>query len=206
MTIRKHIPRNPRILVVLFAFLAIGVLVIALLSPQSVPASASSSLDAVSNGSAAPSLALDDDELLKRGTLAGVREFGTVSVLSSRGERTYYRVGNNAGPDCFAVGVATLTHPALGQVICSPTFPSVETPILDFTVFHNGRVWRSEGVVADGVASVVFRLGDGSTTARTYVSENVFQIPGSDHDPTITGLIGLDAEGNVVHVIDYRHE
>jgi hypothetical protein len=100
-----------------------------------------------------------------------------------------YRIENSAGPACYAVGdahpvAAGRQQPAarLGQILCVPDFPSASRPILDFTVIHGGssaagdRVWRSEGIAADGVRSIAFQTPDGRTLGATPVIGNIYSV------------------------------
>lgn len=131
---------------------------------------------------------------------------GTVSLLTTSPGRRYFRIENATGPACFGVGPAIATDRVLGQIMCSPSFPSVQEPILDFTVFHGtpgdgipDRIWRSEGFAADGVANVAFRASDGRLVAVTPVVSNVYRV----QSPPIgaSALVARAADGSVVATV-----
>lgn len=124
--------------------------------------------------------------------------------LATRGERSYFRVANNAGNDCYGVGPVKPTSYRLGQIRCSAEFPSEARPVLDFTVFHqpssepmSTRVFRSEGFAADGVADIALQAGSGELVAVTPVIDNVYSLLGPP-DQHITKLLARDATGAVV--------
>lgn len=125
-------------------------------------------------------------------------------LVTTRGGRSYFRVANSAGSDCYAVGPLTPTNYRLGQIRCSAEFPSAETPILDFTVFHqassdpaSARVYRSEGFASDGVADIALQAASGELVAVTPVVGNVYSLP-NPPDEHVTKLLARDATGAVV--------
>ncbi len=132
--------------------------------------------------------------------LVAASAVGVVTLLTT--------FGANAG--AAAVGdsrpVAAGREPAhrLGQILCVPDFPSASRPLLDFTVIHGGRsdvtqdrVWRSEGIAADGVHEVAFRTPDGRTVGATPVVQNIYSVA-SVPSERVTDLIAKDAKGSVI--------
>lgn len=132
------------------------------------------------------------------------RALEDISLLATRGDRAYYRIGG----ECYAVGRAASAKFAPGAIACSPQFPTGR-PILDFTVFgstagpnerpqpQNRTVRTSEGIAADGVAKVAFVDPDGQVVAETPVLDNVYTF-----DPAPGGnalkLVAYSATGEVV--------
>lgn len=121
---------------------------------------------------------------------------GAVSLLSTSGQRSYYRIADSSGPTCYGVGYAS-TNNDLGQIECSPDFPSPERPVLDFTVMHGNQVWRSEGFASDDVATVSFIDGSGQLIDVTPVVHNVYYVtaPPSEFVKTI---VARDSSGTVL--------
>jgi hypothetical protein len=132
------------------------------------------------------------------------QSLSAASPLATRGGRTYYRVGNGTGADCFSIGPAQATDFYLGQIMCAPDFPSVARPVLDFTVLTqpssnsaSARVVRSEGFAADGVADVAFQTPDGKLADTTPVLNNVYVIA-TPPARYVTGIVARDASGKIV--------
>jgi hypothetical protein len=87
-------------------------------------------LDRVSNRGT-PFSAPVNDRLANRLQATGLgRALENISLLATRGERAYYRIGEQ----CYAVGRASSAKFVPGAIACSPQFPT-NRPILDFTVF-----------------------------------------------------------------------
>jgi hypothetical protein len=62
---------------------------------------------------------------LRRLTVMG-ESLKQVSLLRSRASRTYYRIANGVGADCYAVGPTLPTERRLERIYCAPgTFPRV---------------------------------------------------------------------------------
>lgn len=126
-----------------------------------------------------------------------------VSLLGVRNGRAYYRIENSNGAACYSVGDVGDKEHLLGQILCAPDFPSAARPLLDFTVIHGGasaaqdRVWRSEGIAADGVRSIAFQTPDGRTVGATPVVRNIYSVtaPPTQH---VTSLVARDANGATV--------
>jgi hypothetical protein len=150
-----------------------------------------------------------DVDALKRFAQSG-DQLGEAAFLATRGARSYYRIANGTGPDCFAVGPAQPTDYRLGQIMCAAAFPSAEQPLLDFTVLKqptpattSARILRSEGIAADGVAEIGFETPDGRLVARTPVIDNVYHVvvPPGQH---VTRLLAHDASGAVVWSVPFE--
>jgi len=168
--------------------------------------SASSSLNRVSSSNYGPALPLlpMDVRALARFTESG-QSLHDVSLIGTRGGQAYYRIENSSGGACYAVGPVHATQYRLGQILCSDDFPSASKPVLDFTVVHGGsadvtrdRVWRSEGIAADGVASIAFRTPEGRTVGATPVIDNIYSVR-SVPTERVTTLVAKDASGSVIH-------
>jgi hypothetical protein len=136
----------------------------------------------------------------------GGAELTSATPLVTRGARTAYQVANTAGSVCYAVGSAApaATGNVLGQVGCVPSFPSASSPLVDFSVVDGGtsssgpaHVYRTEGIAADGVASVGYRTGDGRIVGVTPVVSNVYESSSVPPD-AVEQLVALDATGNVI--------
>ena len=128
-----------------------------------------------------------------------------VTLIGRRGDRAYYRIENSAGPACYAVGPSHPGAYVLGQIMCAPDFPSAARPILDFTVVHGGspdvtqdRVWRSEGIAADGVTAIAFRTPDGRVVHESPVVRNLYSVPAVPTD-RVTELVVEGAAGRIVY-------
>jgi hypothetical protein len=162
-------------------------------------------LDRVSNRGT-PFSAPVDDRLADRLQATGMgRALEDISLLATRGDRAYYRMGG----ECYAVGRASSATFAPGAISCSPQFPSPASPILDFTVFgstagpderpqpQNMTVHASQGIAADGVAKVAFVDPDGQVIAEAPVLGNVYRF---DRAPAgnATKLVAYSATGEVV--------
>jgi hypothetical protein len=128
-----------------------------------------------------------------------------ISILGTRGERSFYRLSEH----CYGSGFVSPTNRVFGAMSCTPKFPSRERPVLDFTVYNssagpderpqpqNMTVNASEGIAADGVAKVAFLDAGGRVVADTAVIDNIFRF---DPAPAGAGLIlvAYDATGEVV--------
>jgi hypothetical protein len=124
---------------------------------------------------------LPRDEVLLQRLAKDGREIGRTLIMGRRGDRAFYRIG----AECFATGPASPTMQSFGLIVCSPVFPSVARPIIDFTVFHSpgssdeGRpttltVYASAGFAADGVAKVALVDEAGDVVAETAVVDNTY--------------------------------
>jgi hypothetical protein len=127
-----------------------------------------------------------------------------LSLLGTRGGRSYYRIENSTGSACYGVGPVNATEYRLGQILCVPDFPSANRPLLDFTIVHGGsaasqdRVWRSEGIAADGIRSIAFETPSGRTVAVTPVIDNVYSVT-SVPSERVAKLVARDANGEVIY-------
>lgn len=130
------------------------------------------------------------------------RRFGVrdVSLLAVRGARAVYLLESNKGP-CAGSGPADKPGD-VGSVDCPRgPFPTSQRPVLDLSVYEGTRrdsrdltLYRIEGVVADGVASVGFLRPNGSVALRVPVTANVYAsntVPGGP----IAGIVAYDAAG-----------
>lgn len=144
-----------------------------------------------------------DARALQRFAISGY-SLENASVLATRNARTYFRIANKSGSDCYAVGPVQATEYRLGQIMCAADFPSPERAVLDFTVLTqpspdhaSARVVRSEGFAADGVVDVGFETDDGRLVAITPVVNNVYSVvaPPGQH---VAKFLARDAIGNTV--------
>jgi hypothetical protein len=131
----------------------------------------------------------------------------SVSLLATRGGRSYYRIESSAGPACYGAGPVVHTSYVLGQIQCAADFPSAARPLLDFTVVHGGtanrasdRVWRSEGIAADGVADVAFLTPSGELVGVSPVVRNVYSLQ-SLPAGKVSALVARDAQRSVLQAI-----
>jgi hypothetical protein len=158
-------------------------------------------LDRLSNsGTAVPTLTPQDTRALSRVGRPGA----TTRLMAASDARAIYRIGS----DCFGAGPLGASVDRFGAVRCTDDFPSAGRPVLAFITLH-GRfdddfkvveesVWRSEGVAADGVASVGFRTIDGAIVGEVSTSNNVYRhstIP----DGELVELVARDPAGNVIY-------
>ena len=122
-----------------------------------------------------------------------------VRQLASRNGRNYYVIENRHGDRCFAVGPLDEREYVFGQVGCSPSFPSPEQPILDFSVWSglgsSPQLRRLEGFAADGVATVALVLDDGALGAESRVESNVYSGTGDPPKEAVREIVALDAHG-----------
>ncbi len=144
----------------------------------------------------------DQDKLLLEPVEKAGNHFGSITLLGTEGDRAYYRLDNQTGADCFAVGPADPTGDRLGQVICAPTFPSSTHPILDFSVWHGDLLWRSEGIVADGVKAVSMFDPNGSVIAEVSVTNNIYSFVGFTAQK-VAEIVAQDVDGNKVGSIGF---
>lgn len=144
-----------------------------------------------------------DARALQRFVISGY-SLENASVLATRNARTYFRIANKSGSDCYAVGPVHATEYRLGQIMCAADFPSRERAVLDFTVLTqpspdhaSARVVRSEGFAADGVVDVGFETDDGQLVVITPVVNNVYSVvaPPGQH---VAKLLARDAIGDTV--------
>ncbi len=171
--------------------------------------SEAASLTQVRNRGAQPvELTAVDAQALERFSQSG-DSLGDVSLLATRGGRLYYRIANQTGHDCFAVGPAQPMEYRLGQIMCAAAFPSEAQPLLDFTVLRqpeadasSARVLRSEGIAANGIAEIGFETADGRVVAVTPVMNNVYHVvaPPGQH---VTRLVARDASGAVLWAVPF---
>jgi hypothetical protein len=131
----------------------------------------------------------------------------SVSLLATRVGRSYYRIENSSGQACYAAGPVVHTSYVLGQIQCAADFPSATRPLLDFTVVHGGtanpsadRVWRSEGIAADGVADVAFLTPSGHLVGVSPVVHNVYSLQ-SLPAGKVSALVARDAQRSVLQTI-----
>jgi hypothetical protein len=131
-----------------------------------------------------------------------VRQVGVeqASLLAVRGRRAIYRLQTARGI-CIGSGPAT-DAPEIGAVDCPDgPFPTAERPVLDLSVYestNHGRrevsLYRAEGVVADGVASIAFLRPNGKVALKVPVSRNVFESSTRPEGP-IAGIVAFDSAG-----------
>jgi hypothetical protein len=128
-----------------------------------------------------------------------------ISILGTRGDRSFYRLGDH----CYGAGPASPTNHAFGHISCVPDFPSPDVPVLDATVFGSSAgpgerpppetltVHASEGIAADGVATVALVDTDGQVVAETPVLDNIYRF---ERVPTGTALrvVAYSTTGEVV--------
>lgn len=129
---------------------------------------------------------------------------GAVERLATREGRSIYRIASATGSDCYAVGPANPPDYLFGWTQCSPNFPSTALPILDFTVFHDTTIWRSEGVAADGIARVELRDASANPLADVPVLNNTFHFKGIPAG-SIADIAAIDSNGTVVFTHGFRH-
>lgn len=168
------------------------------------------SLDRVSNrGTPFSSLLPRDEQALSRmrGGV-GVPESISVddfSILGTRGDRSFYRLSDH----CYGSGPASPTNYVLGEIQCSPAFPSRGRPVLDSTVFGSTAgpgerpqrqtmtVHASQGIAADGVAKIALVDPNGHVVAETPVLDNIYRferVPAGN----VTRVLAYSATGEVV--------
>lgn len=141
-----------------------------------------------------------DTRALARFTRASL---GDVTLLKTLDERSYYRITNTQGPDCYGVGPAEPRLYRLGQIQCAPDFPSAQKPVLDFTILHgdpNGEaatVYRSEGFTADGIADLVLQGVNGEIVSVMPVVDNVYSLTTALKSP-VARLTARDPSGTAV--------
>jgi hypothetical protein len=112
--------------------------------------------------------------------------------------RAFYRISDGAIRDCYGVGDDHAGPFRLGQFACSSNFPSSHQPVLDFTVMHGrGRVWRCEGIAANGIATVAFKTAKGDLIDSTPVDDNIYHVKRPPKSP-VRFLLALDRRGAVV--------
>jgi hypothetical protein len=173
------------------------------------PSNEPAPLDRVSNRGSPFSSVLPGDERgltrMARGVGGGGISADNISILGTRGDRSFYRLGDH----CYGLGPASPTNHVFGAMGCVPKFPSPEVPVLDFTVFGSSvgpderprpqtmTVHASEGIAADGVAKIAFLDAGGQVVADTPVIDNIYRF-----DPAPAGtalkLVAYDATGEVV--------
>ena len=112
--------------------------------------------------------------------------------LTEREGIRFYAARRANGEFCFAIELDG--RKAVGCNV-SPTFPSAERPIVDFSRFSNGA-WIV-GFAADGVRTVALVDASGGTIASAPVIDNVYAA--SNDVPGAAGVAALDAHGNVVY-------
>jgi hypothetical protein len=106
-------------------------------------------------------------------------------LLAKRDGRTFYRLARRDGSLCYSVN-ATSEEDRIGGAMCPQTataFPSPARPILDFSLFETTSHMRgdvhvvdSQGIAADGVASVALLDENGLRIARAAASKNVYAL------------------------------
>lgn len=164
----------------LFPFIVLvvagGMATSALLLTRTEGTAAAPGLDRISNQGTPLTGVLPRDA---RGLARVQRDLSDIRSLRTQAGRAFYSLSGG----CYGVGPAAPTNYTLGQITCVSDFPSAKRPVMDFTVFHaplgDGRpsaerVWRSEGIAADGVASVALLSADGTVLADASVIDNTF--------------------------------
>jgi hypothetical protein len=117
-------------------------------------------------------------------------------VIASTDLRAFYRIDNAGGPPCFATGGTGPIAQHFDIIACPSSFPSADHPLLDFTVMHNGAVWRSEGIAADGVAQVGLQTPTGVEDIVN-VRSNTYEIT-TLPSGAVTAVVALDSAGQVI--------
>lgn len=141
-----------------------------------------------------------DTRALGRFTRASL---GDVSLVKTLAERSYYRIRNTQGPDCYGVGPAEPGQYRLGQIQCAPDFPSAQKPVLDFTILHGdpnadaATVYRSEGFAADGIADLVLQGENGEIVGVVPVVDHVYSLTTASKSP-VARLTARDPAGTAV--------
>jgi hypothetical protein len=146
-------------------------------------------------------LGLSDEQQLKQMTLPGKREFATIYRLATRADMTFYRIANNAGPDCYAAGAAGSSGHLFDQIACVPDFPSVTTPVLDMTI---GPGYQMMGIATNAVTSIAVRDQADQTIAEVPVVDNVY-VGTPSAKPAAAKLVALGASSVELYTAPEPH-
>ena len=118
-------------------------------------------------------------------------------LLTEREGIKFYAARRANGDFCFAIDLEG--RKAVGCNF-SPSFPSRERPIIDFSRFSKGA--RIAGFAADGVSSVALVDASGAAIAVAPVIDNVYAA--SNTAPGAVGVQALDLQGNVVYTRSFH--
>lgn len=153
--------------------------------------SAATALTSLSNPGRTVSLAQTEPKIIR------FMRLQRASLLAVRGPLAYYRVQTKDGT-CFSVGDASALGRIGGSECPHGPFPTRERPLLDLSIYEAAShdrgtlsLYRAEGIVADGVASVAFTRADGSVALRLPVRGNVY---------SATAV----PSGGIAHVVAYN--
>jgi hypothetical protein len=197
--------RNRRALIATVLFIALGTGCGSSAASQPADSAAppeSPGLDRVSNrGKPFSSLGPGDHRALERMAQAG-RPVRDMSLLATRGNRAFYRLNQ----ECYGIGGSPPDARTFSLISCSRKFPSLDLPILAFTVFGGAggsgqsappmMVRSSEGVAADGIAKMAFLDSATHVVAEARVSDNIYIF---DRVPrTARTLVAYDLTGEIV--------
>jgi len=125
---------------------------------------------------------------------------GQLRQIAVRDDHAFFVAPRTGGGLCMAIGTADpLT---LGQIGCTPEFPSPSRPLFDMSSFggslQQAVVTRLQGFVTDGIASVGV-LTDSGVVAVTPVENNVYSRASGLPQGTVRGIVALDQTGGRVH-------
>jgi hypothetical protein len=123
-----------------------------------------------------------------------------LALLAVRGNRAVYRLETRRGT-CIGSGPASDVG-QIGAVDCPDgPFPTAERPVLDLSVYESTSrsrrevsLYRAEGVVADGVATIAFLRPNGSVALKVPVSRNVFE-SSARPEGQIARIAAFDSDG-----------
>jgi hypothetical protein len=132
--------------------------------------------------------------------------YRSVSLLSTRAGRSYFRLATTGQHDCFGVGQAGSAWP-FGVISCriaAPYFPSAQQPILDESVVGSDageaqmHFIHVQGFASDGIATINVLNDSGAVINSLPVVGNTYS-SGSTALPTdAVAIEALDAGGNVL--------
>lgn len=132
--------------------------------------------------------------------------FRSVSLLGTRGGRSYFRLTTTSQHDCFGIGQAGASWP-LGVISCrvaEPYFPSAEQPILDESVVGSDageaemHFYRVQGFASDGIATINILNDHGSVLAALPVVDNTYSSGSAVLPNDAAAIEALDPTGNIL--------
>jgi hypothetical protein len=120
--------------------------------------------------------------------------------IAVRDGRAFFVAPRRGGGLCVAIGKADPL--SLGQIGCTPEFPSASRPLLDMSAFGGSlqqpAIKRLQGFVTDGIASVGLLTASG-VVAVTSVENNVYSRASGLPVGTVRGIVALDQAGAEVY-------
>ena len=125
---------------------------------------------------------------------------GTLKRLGKESDTTFYSVEDTAERgDCYGVARGVGAAHMLNSLTCGSAFPSVDTPVLDASVYEatstGARFDQLKGWTVDRVATIELRDKEGRTLAELAPTSNFYYLPREQMPVDGVQLVARDGTG-----------